>query len=175
LIRSALVDITAKKRREMRLQLALRFVCVFITLQSLVLAERPSKFGAGVVLSITSVAVKVPAVTPSKTGVSMNISPTSASVQVGTRQQFTATLTGSTNTVVVWTVNNVVNGTTTLGTISNSGLYTAPAVVPHGSVAIKATSLADTQKYASALIAVIAQPAYDPSAFAEAELDTSGH
>jgi len=97
-------------------------------------------------------------VTSSTAGASVNISPTSASVPVGTTRQFTATVTGATNTAVVWTVNDVVNGTGTTGTISNSGFYTAPAVVPSGTVAVKATSLADTQKSATALVTVTGQP-----------------
>lgn len=106
----------------------------------------------------TFIATATVAVTPSTTGVSMNLSPTSANVQLGATQQFTATVTGSENTTVVWTVNNVVNGSATMGTISNSGLYTAPAVVPNGGVSVKATSLADTQKSATALVTVTGQP-----------------
>jgi hypothetical protein len=117
----------------MRLQRALFLLCTFITMAT-----------------ITA--------TPSATGVSMDVAPTSASVQVGATRQFTATVTGSSNTTVVWTVNNVVNGSAAVGTISNSGLYTAPAVVPVGSVSVKATSLADTQKSVTALVTVTGQP-----------------
>jgi len=94
----------------------------------------------------------------------MNVSPTSANIQVGATQRFTATVTGSENTTVVWTVNNVVNGSATVGTISNSGLYTAPAVVPNGGVSVKATSLADTKKSATALVTVTGQPSISANA-----------
>ena len=50
--------------------------------------------------------------------VAVTLSPTSASVQAGQTQQFTATLSGSTNTAVTWSASG--------GSISSSGLYTAP-------------------------------------------------
>src|SRR5205814_897036 len=80
--------------------------------------------------------------------VAVSISPTSASLQTGAPQQFTATVTGSTNTSVTWSA--------TAGTISNTGLYTAPATA--GSYNITATSAADTTKSASATVTVTAPP-----------------
>ena len=44
--------------------------------------------------------------------------------------QFTATVTGTTNTAVTWSVNGVAGGNSTVGTISTSGAYTAPATAP---------------------------------------------
>jgi hypothetical protein len=78
--------------------------------------------------------------------ISLAISPTSASMQVGKTQQFTATVTGSTNTAVNWSA--------TGGTISSSGLYTAPNTA--GSYMVRATSVADTSKLASATVNVTA-------------------
>ena len=168
----------------MRLRHALRFVCIFIPLQSIALQSgsgnitvtspgmpdevssiRLVQFGA--IANGTISGPQAITVTSSTAGVSMNMSPASAIIKVGATQQFSATVTGSANTTVVWTVNNVVNGTATVGTISNSGLYTAPAVAPNGAVAVKATSLADTQKYATALVTVTVQAAHDPKAFAD--------
>ena len=92
-------------------------------------------------------------------GVSVSISPTSASVQTGNTQQFTATVTGSSNTAVNWQVNNIAGGNTTVGTVSASGLYTAPATVPSpAAVTVKAISQADTTKSASATVTVTAPP-----------------
>ncbi len=46
-------------------------------------------------------------------------------------QQYTATVTGTTgSTAVIWLVADVVGGNSTVGTISSTGLYTAPASVP---------------------------------------------
>ncbi len=86
--------------------------------------------------------------------VAVSVSPTSASVSTGQTQQFTATVTGNANTAVTWQVNNLTNGNATVGTISNSGLYTAPAAVPAGAVTVNAVSQADNTKSASAAITV---------------------
>ena len=69
--------------------------------------------------------------------VTIAVSPTSATVLVGTSFQFIATPTGSTN-AVQWSVNGVANGNATFGTISPTGLYTAPAnrPVPASAVAV---------------------------------------
>ena len=44
--------------------------------------------------------------------------------------QFTATVTGTSDTAVTWSVNGVTSGNAALGTIGSTGLYTAPASVP---------------------------------------------
>ena len=88
--------------------------------------------------------------------VSVSISPTSASVPIGTTQQFTAKVVGSSNSAVTWQVNGVANGNSTVGTISATGLYTAPAAIPSpATVTVKAVSQADTSKSASATVTVI--------------------
>ena len=85
----------------------------------------------------------------------VSVSPTSASVQVSATQPFSATVTGSNNTGVTWSVNGVAGGNTTTGTISASGLYTAPASVPSpATVTISATSAADPTKSASASVTI---------------------
>ena len=63
-----------------------------------------------------------------KTTVGITLTPTSATVLVGTTTQFTANVTNG--GAVNWSVNGVANGNTTVGTISTSGLYTAPLSVP---------------------------------------------
>lgn len=91
--------------------------------------------------------------------VNITISPTSASVQTSATQQFTATVTGSTNTAVTWQVNNVTGGNSTTGTVSTTGLYTAPAAVPSpAAVTVKAIAQADTTKTASATVTVTGVP-----------------
>ena len=78
------------------------------------------------------------------TAISVSISPTAASVQPGQAQQFTATVTGSSNTAVTWTA--------TGGTISNAGLFTAGSTA--GSFTVTATSAADTTKKAMANVTI---------------------
>jgi hypothetical protein len=80
----------------------------------------------------------------------VTITPSSASLAVGQQQQFTATVTGSTNPAVTWQVNGVVGGNTTTGTITSSGLYTATAIVPTGQVTVTAVAQADAGASASA-------------------------
>lgn len=77
-------------------------------------------------------------VTGGSPSVTVAVSPSSASVQTGATRQFTATVTGATDPVA-WSVNGVAGGNATVGTISASGLYTAPATVPSGAVSVRAT------------------------------------
>src|SRR5437588_10287583 len=63
--------------------------------------------------------------------VSVTISPTAATVAAGGTQPFTAMVQNTSNTAVTWQVNGMTGGNATVGTISSSGLYTAPGVVPN--------------------------------------------
>jgi DNA-binding beta-propeller fold protein YncE len=67
--------------------------------------------------------------------VTIGLSPTSATVLLGTSFQFTATPIGSTN-AVQWSVDGVPNGNATVGTISSTGLYTAPVTRPVAASAV---------------------------------------
>jgi len=109
----------------------------------------------------------------STAGVTVTISPTTASIQLTKTQQFTATVTGSSNVAVTWKVNDVVGGNTTIGTVSTSGLYTAPAAQPSPStVNVTAVSAADTSKSASAAVTVNAPIAVSPSSVTVAATQT---
>ena len=91
--------------------------------------------------------------------VSIAISPTSSSVQTALTLQFTATVSGTTNTAATWQVNGITGGAASTGTVSSSGLYTAPATVPSPStVTVSAISAADTTKTASAVVTITAPP-----------------
>jgi uncharacterized protein (DUF1800 family) len=72
------------------------------------------------------------------------ISPATANVRAGDTLQFTAKVSGVMDQSVVWSVNGTVGGNATVGKISTSGLYTAPAALPTpNSVSIEATSASD--------------------------------
>lgn len=92
------------------------------------------------------------------TGVSITISPTNVSMAAGTTQQFTATVTGSTNTAVTWQVNGEANGDAIIGTIDANGLYKAPLTVPPNNPVITITAIAqaDTTKTAPATVTLTA-------------------
>jgi hypothetical protein len=74
------------------------------------------------------------------------LSPSTPSVPTGKTQQFTAGLGFANGTARTWTVNGMppVSGVSgnisTVGTIDSTGLYTAPATVPAGTVKIGVTS-----------------------------------
>ncbi len=74
------------------------------------------------------------------------ISPSAASITTGGKQQFSATVTGTSNAGVVWSA--------TGGTISSTGLYTAGSTA--GTYAVTATSVADNSKSAQAKVTVTA-------------------
>lgn len=74
--------------------------------------------------------------------VAVSVSPTSATLAVGATQQFSATVTGATDTSVTWSA--------TSGTVDSTGLYTAPATA--GSGQVTATSNADSTKSASSSV-----------------------
>lgn len=90
----------------------------------------------------------VPAPVPASVLISVAVGPTSVPLLGGAAQQFTATVGGSTNTAVTWS--------TTGGTVSASGLYTAPVLA--GTYTVKATSVADPTKSASASVTVTVPP-----------------
>src|SRR5208283_749790 len=84
------------------------------------------------------------------------ISPTGATVSTDQTQQFTAIVSGNSNTAVTWEVNGITGGNSTTGTISTSGLYTTPATVPSsGTVSVTAVSQANNAISASITVAVI--------------------
>jgi hypothetical protein len=65
---------------------------------------------------------------PPSSNVSVAISPTSQTVGYGATEQFTATVTGTTNTAVTWSVSSSNSSSSSqIGAISSSGIYTAPA------------------------------------------------
>jgi len=96
--------------------------------------------------------------------VTVNSSPAVAEIYTGTTQTFSATVTGTNNTAVNWQVNGVPGGNQTLGTISSSGLYSAPAAVPTAAtIAVKAVSQADSSAFGVALVLIVTEPtAADP-------------
>jgi hypothetical protein len=85
--------------------------------------------------------------------VTVAVSSTSSSVLLGKTLQFTATVTGTSDTAVTWSVNNITGGNSTVGTITNAGLYTAPTDLPNpASISVQATSQADPTKSASSAV-----------------------
>ncbi len=79
--------------------------------------------------------------------VTVAVSPTTATNRVGETRTFVATVRNTANTAVSWT--------TTAGTITSAGVFTAPATLPLGGLAtVRATSAADPTKFATAVVSV---------------------
>lgn len=90
--------------------------------------------------------------TPPPPPIKVTISPPIASLNGGDTQQFTATVTGTTSTAVMWSCSG-----TGCGTIDSTGLYTAPTPIPNdGSVSIVATLQSDSTKTATAAVTHVA-------------------
>jgi hypothetical protein len=99
------------------------------------------------------------------------VSPATQNLNVTQTQQFMATVTGSANQAVTWSVNEVVGGNATVGTIDASGLYAAPAIPPSpNTVTVRAASVADPTRTASALVTVV-NPAPTLSVLSPTTLD----
>ena len=85
--------------------------------------------------------------------VTLSLTPISASVSTSKTQQFTATVGGTTNTAVAWTLTGSGCTGTACGTISSTGLYTAPTAAPSpATVMVNATSQASTSVSATATV-----------------------
>ncbi len=82
--------------------------------------------------------------------VSVSLTPSSVSLGAGATQQFVARVSGASTTAVKWTLSPAV------GSISESGLYTAPASVTAAqNVTVVATSFADNSKSATAVVSLV--------------------
>jgi hypothetical protein len=79
----------------------------------------------GVLLSIISSSGCGSHPLPVPATVSVSVSPSNSSVLLGNTQQFTATVAGTSNDGVLWSVNGVSGGNSIFGTINSTGLYTA--------------------------------------------------
>lgn len=91
--------------------------------------------------------------------VAVQVSPSSASVVAGGTRALSATVTGTSNPAVTWSVNGIVGGSPALGTVSTAGLYTAPATLPNpASVTVRATSVANPAAFAQCAVTLTVPP-----------------
>ncbi|MFZ3217597.1 MAG: hypothetical protein WA192_16175 [Candidatus Acidiferrales bacterium] len=109
-------------------------------------------------------------VSAASTTVAVTISPAYAFIgpssgELAVTQQFSAAVTGATNTGVSWSVQSGAAGTgegcagLACGTIDSTGLYHAPMAAPSpNAVTVTATSQADASKSASAMVAITSGP-----------------
>src|SRR5580700_48647 len=80
-------------------------------------------------------------------GAALTLSPSRTTVVSGGTQQFTAKVSEKSNPAVKWS--------TSAGTISSSGLFTAPSVTSLLTVMVKTTSVADPREEATAQVTLM--------------------
>ncbi|WP_395702849.1 DUF1800 family protein [Aquabacterium sp.] len=108
-----------------------------------------------VMIAVTSSTTPPPPPPPPPPSVTVSINPSSVTLAPAATRSFAASVSGSTNTAVTWSVNGINGGNATVGTISAAGLYTAPAAVPNpATVTLRATSAASTSAYANASVTI---------------------
>ena len=114
----------------------------------------PSSITANQTVTVTATSTfENPAVTGTATitleAVAVTVAPATASLTNSQTQQFIATVVGSANTTVNWSISPQT------GTIDNTGLYTAPQIIAGSpKVTVTATSVADSTKTATAAISL---------------------
>jgi hypothetical protein len=101
----------------------------------------------------------------SASGILVSVQPATATVSDFRSQQFTASVTGSSNTAVTWQVNGVTGGSQKLGFVSSAGLFVAPSAVPTKSdnqgntvtttLSVTAVSQADTTASGTSTVTIV--------------------
>ena len=88
--------------------------------------------------------------------ITISINPPSGTLAASASMQFTAGVSGPSNTAVTWSI------TPTVGSISSAGLYRSPSVITASTtVQVKAASVADPGRYATATVTL--QPSAPPA------------
>jgi len=99
------------------------------------------------------------ATSPQPSAGTLSISPDRAVLSAGNTLQFTAVAKGTLGTDLEWLANGVVGGNSASGTISRSGLYTAPqAVTSNTAIVVAVVSTTDSRRASSAALTVVPGP-----------------
>ena len=92
---------------------------------------------------------------PPPPSIMIGVAPQAGTVLLGETLNFSATVSNTSDTAVVWSVNGIAGGSSQVGTISADGVYMAPTDLPSGgTVRVTATSHADASKSAVAAVTV---------------------
>jgi arylsulfate sulfotransferase len=92
--------------------------------------------------------------------ISVTISPSTSAVATGQTLQLSASVTGSSQTAVIW---SIASSAANSGSIDSRGLYTAPSVALSTPLTIKVISIANSFKSAMATVWVIAPGQVSPT------------
>jgi len=122
--------------------------------QTVLAHHKPLRFGASIygVDGIRNASLVIPV----PTHLSISVSPTRVSLYPSQTLQFLASVKGSTHHAVRWFVEGHEGGDVTVGTVSATGVYTAPpGPAPWPSVTITAVSARDSKASASAVVTIM--------------------
>jgi hypothetical protein len=132
------------------------------TISSAGVYTAPASMPSPAVVTVTAISTALTTATASAqvtigTVFPVTISPTSATLAGSGTQSFSATVAAVASSAVTWQVNGIAGGNTTVGTISSTGLYTAPATAPSpATVTVTAIAQADSSSNASAQVTITA-------------------
>lgn len=109
----------------------------------------------GIIVVLSALESGSIAVFGSPPAVKVTIRPASATVVVGGGKWFSATVSGASSTAIVWMVNDVVGGNSTVGKIDAKGNYYAPLKPPPGYVVkVKAVSRVQASAFATSTVTI---------------------
>lgn len=92
---------------------------------------------------------------PPPPSITVIVTPNSGTVLLGGTVSFAASVSNTTDTTVIWSINGTTGGSPQVGTISADGIYMAPPDLPPGGmVQVTATCHADPSKSATASVTV---------------------
>lgn len=133
---------------------------VQVTFDPLALGSRPGS------LTVSNTATSSPIVIPFQgtaisgtPSASVAVTPGAPCILPSASAQFAAVVTSESNSAVSWLVDNVASGNSTVGTITSSGLYTAPPYA--GTHVIKAVSQASSSVSGTSTITITATPTFE--------------
>ena len=127
-----------------------------ISSAGLYLTPSPALAGGSVTVTATSVADASQSATATVTiQNAVTVSPSSVTLAIGTTQQLTATVNDVASAQVVWMVGGMPGGSAASGTISATGLYTAPQAVPSSTVTVTAADASDSKAFATATLSIV--------------------
>jgi hypothetical protein len=93
---------------------------------------------------------------PPPPAITVTVSPSTANIRAGDSFAFQSSVSGTTNTAVTWSVNGTNGGSSSLGAISATGSYTAPAALPSpNTITIRATSAAKSSAVGSSAVTLL--------------------
>jgi len=133
------------------------------------------------IVSVLAACSGVPKGTVNNGKVTVTLQPASPALSTFGKQTFTPTVSGSSNTAVTWQVNGVTGGSVTTGTISTSGVYSAPhyisgSILPANGkpVTVTITAISQANPAASGTATITLIPQGQTAQTGAMELGTSG-